>query len=127
MPSVISYSPSAAGKRQWGSEIDNDASWASHWVKLDLLKQTPLQELSVLKRSLHNLKDLQRHTSNDHRGYKTPHHLTKSPEEIVQDFLYFIAEHYYRTVKAESQHLLTSLPIDMVLTHPAVSISLGEF
>lgn len=125
VPSVISYSESEAGMKQWGSDIDiNEGSWASHWTKLDLPKQTPLQELSTLRRSLESLMDLQRLGSDNHDEYETPEHLTRSPEEIVQDFLTFIARHYYLKVKEKSQFVLTSLPIDMVLTHPAVSTSM---
>ena len=51
-----------------------------------------------------------------------PRHLAKEPEDIVKDYLDNIADQtLYEIINNVGRHVPDRIPIDMIVTHPAVS------
>jgi len=121
VPSDYSYSPSLVKNcQQWGYDID-DHSRVIKWTKLALEetggRHKELQELAKLlweMRILH-LTDELVITNN------LPRHLAKEPEDVATDYLERVAEKTLREIEVIGKHIPEKIPLDMVITHPAVS------
>lgn len=121
VPSKISYSPSPRGCRQWGYDMD-DESRVIKWTKLELEetnnREAELQNLSKL------LWEMRATTLSDDLffGGGLPVHLTKEPEDILRDYLCLIAEKAHDEISSQvGRMVLGNIPIDLVVSHPAVS------
>jgi hypothetical protein len=123
VPSDYSYSESATGKNQWGHDID-DNSLVVRWTKLNLEARDPERELEVLGelvKGLDRMRSFQQ-TQND-----MPQHLARNASDVVRDYLTRVVRQWYiwmRSQPGSRQHILRNLPLDLVITHPAVSMPL---
>lgn len=54
------------------------------------------------------------------RNQKIPQHLGKSEEDVVRDYLSHLADQWYEMMQVGAQ-TLNVVPLDIVITHPAVS------
>lgn len=121
VPSDFSYSPSLIHScEQWGYDID-DNSRVLRWTKLSL---EPSNDRILELQSLRNLLYEMRHVdlspdkiiNND-----IPRHLGKEPEDIVTDYLEHVAEKTLDEITIQvGSHVPKNVPIDIVVTHPAV-------
>ena len=121
VPSEISYSPSPKGCKQWGYDID-DNSRVLKWTKLELQETTNrFAELRTLAETLLGLQLLDLSEEAVIRN-DIPRHLAKEPEDIVRDYLSEIAEQTLEEICTQvGRRVADNIPIDMVITHPAVS------
>lgn len=124
VPSTYSYSKaSTAGEyRQWGYSICDDSD-VVQWTKLELEPRTTFRELEVLRELVKGLDLL-----NDLRASKdaaikndVPRFLPKESCDIVRDYLGKVAREWYSYMSDQPISVLKSVPIDIVLTHPAVN------
>ncbi len=124
-PSAFSYSPTSAARacKQWGNSID-EHSRVLQWTKLELHPREPAEELTGLLNTVNGLElvKLLRQNKNAAVELDIPRHITKSPADVVQDYLTKVANEFYRAMRGKSPSALRSVPLDLVLTHPAVSI-----
>lgn len=126
VPSAYSYSPSTSSRprRQWGHDID-DNSEVMRWTKLQLQPKTPSEEIYYLRdlsNGLQRIRELQTNAS-AMIDNKIPRHITKSAREVVRDYLDEVAREWrqYMTTGARGgQAIFESVPVDIVITHPAV-------
>ncbi len=127
VPSAISYSPPSQGCKQWGNSIDQD-SRVLQWTKLELPPREPLAELTALLETLNGLELVQLLRNNDNAAVDLdiPRHITKSPFDIVKDFLSRIAREFFLYMRGKSESVLRNVPLDIVLTHPAVRRPVSE-
>lgn len=114
VPSQISYSETNKGNTQWGFSID-EHSHVLQWTKLELMPRSPAKELAVLRnllnggKLLENLNDLER---------EVPKHLTRSANEVIQDFLSRVVKEWQQYMKANAHEVLSEMPLDIVVTYP---------
>ncbi|KAK5661328.1 hypothetical protein OQA88_11223 [Cercophora sp. LCS_1] len=119
VPSDISYSPSLVrGCQQWGYDID-DHSRVIKWTKLALEEtQDRTTELKKLASLLWEMRHVEL-TEEMYINNNMPRHLSKTPEDIVTDYLDKIAEKAYDEICTIGRNIPQRIPIDMVVTHPA--------
>lgn len=121
VPSDFSYSPSLVHScEQWGYDID-DNSRVLRWTKLSLEPSNDrILELQNLKNLLYEM----RHVDLSHEkiiNNDIPRHLGKEPEDIVTDYLENVAEKTLDEITSQvGSHVPNNVPIDIVVTHPAV-------
>lgn len=123
VPSEISYSRTLNRRKQWGHDIDND-SLVLRWTKMDLEPREPVKELSILGdlvQGLDKIRDLNAAT-NSHDVIDLPQHLTRNSADVVRDYLSKVVRAWYIWFKdqPQGQNQLDGLPLDVVITHPAV-------
>jgi hypothetical protein len=126
IPSEISYSKGTKDGNQKGDDAERH-NIMLHWTKLELETRRPATELEALSEAVQGLKLIKRLRKATDSGlnHETPRHLTKSPSDIVKDFLLTVSRQYYLHMKGQSAALTKGqIPLDMALTHPAVSASL---
>lgn len=124
VPSVYSYSKaSGPGEyKQWGYSISDNTS-VVQWTKLELEPRTTLRELEVLRdlvKGLDLLKEL-RANKDAARMNDVPRYLPKDSGDVVRDYLGKVAREWYLYMRAQ-RHVTETIPIDIVLTHPAVNL-----
>jgi hypothetical protein len=117
IPSVLSYSIAPNKERQWGFDFSDDAVTMVN-TKLELdVHEDKLDELELIIYALDGMRDLSFDNIKNTRG--GPAFTWKSPELIVLDFfLRLFAEIETKFPSAALQ----SLPVDIVITTPVVSI-----
>ncbi|KAF2866044.1 hypothetical protein BDV95DRAFT_584773 [Massariosphaeria phaeospora] len=117
VPSAYSYSRGRCS--QWGYDIE-PGSKTFIWTKLALTYGTPEEELKVLRDLMEGLDFMSGlKKSNGQAGLiDVPEHLTKSPEDVITDYLTKVSREWYRLISAEATHLLENIPLDIVMTHP---------
>ena len=120
VPSVISYDLSPARYQQWGYSID-PSSTVFQWTKLELKRRSVKDELDSLVELLDGLSNLRPDGLKD--GVYPQRHYCKSATEVVEDFLMKVARYWRSSLSTTSQHLFANIPIDLVISHPAVSPS----
>jgi len=114
VPSVISYSKTTTGRKQWGHDIDTD-SVVMRWTKLELRPQQRINELEKLHDTLKGLGLV--HSFQSEAQYDW----IREAEEIIADFLKKVARKWFDDIHANSAAMLENVPIDLVVTHPGVS------
>lgn len=121
VPSQHSYSNTPKGCQQWGYDID-DNSLVLKRTKIQLEEvRSRLSELHTLSEMLYQMRllNLSRPSVNKNG---IPKHLAKEPEDIVRDYLDNIAERTLKEIETRvGRHVPTKIPMDLVVTHPAVS------
>ena len=126
MPSQHSYSNTPRGCQQWGHDID-DNSLVLKRTKIQLEEvQSRISELRNLSEMLYQLRllDLSQHAV---RKHGIPKHLAKEPEDIVKDYLDYIAERTLLELTTRvGRQVPHKIPIDLVVTHPAVSVDASK-
>ena len=123
IPSEISYSKGTNRSRQPGKDAERH-KLVLHWTKLELETRRPATELEALLEAVQGLSLVKRlrEVADADINHEAPTHLTKSPSDIVKDFLLKIARQYYLHMKGQSSALIGGqIPLDVALTHPAVS------
>jgi len=124
VPSVISYSPTEQGCTQWGFDIDNGSD-VLQWTKLELEPRERLKELDILNDLMQGFGLIRKL----HAGESaiTPDQISKSSEDVVRDYMCYVLSHYHdlmsasdSTLQGSGRNVLTEVPLDVVITHPAV-------
>ncbi|KAL2679377.1 hypothetical protein Neosp_010151 [[Neocosmospora] mangrovei] len=121
LPSEISYSKATNRSRQPGKDAERH-KLVLHWTKLELETRRPAAELEALLEAVQGLSLVKRlrEVADADINHEAPTHLTKSPSDIVKDFLLKIARQYYLHMKGQSSALIGGqIPLDVALTHPA--------
>lgn len=122
VPSAKSYSWSAKGRAQWGFDID-DHSKIFKWTKLELVPRKAVAELKVLAdlvKGLELTNNIGHEANDDDAAKEVPQHLTKTPEEILENYLSEVSREWYRDMVATSAYVFDNVPVDIVITHPVV-------
>lgn len=128
VPSLYSFSKtSTSGEcRQWGYSISDDSN-VMQWTKLELEPRTTLKELKVLRdlvQGLDLLKEL-RVKEDAAINNDIPRYLPKDAGDVVREYLGKVAREWYQYMRANGKHTLDSVPLDIVITHPAVNFPSG--
>jgi len=127
VPSEVSYSLTAEdahdrGYRQWGSSIDS-ASKVLRWTKLELVKDSsPLGELEKLQELINGLAELNKLHAKGNKPDDVPRHLSKTTKDIIEFYLSKVARRWVSYMTREAEYVLESVPVDIVVTHPAVCL-----
>jgi molecular chaperone DnaK (HSP70) len=116
VPSEISYSR-GKGAKQWGWSIDNDSK-VLKWTKLEFEPKTTAKEFDVVRQLIKGLDDMDRLRKNT--AEQVPRDMSKSAEDIVRDYIGKVAREWYIYINSERPQLLRGVPLDIVLTYPAV-------
>ncbi|KAJ4168422.1 hypothetical protein NW754_010333 [Fusarium falciforme] len=121
VPSEISYSKATNRSHQQGKDAERHKLML-HWTKLEFETRRPATELEALLEAVQGLSLVKRlrEVADADINHEAPTHLTKSPSDIVKDFLLKIARQYYLHMKGQSSALIGGqIPLDVALTHPA--------
>jgi hypothetical protein len=126
VPSEVSYSlvtAEAAGEcKQWGFSIYS-RSKVLRWTKLELVKgRLPLEELEALHELVDGLAEVTKLHTEGAETADIPRHLSKSAEDIIEFYLGHVAREWQDWVLREMKVVLDEVPVDIVVTHPAVSM-----
>jgi hypothetical protein len=91
------------------------------WIKLGLGLQGPEQELKALSRLTDEIKrlSLSRPGGNESLEAEDIGHLSKKPAEVLYDYLDKMINLWCQNYGG--RHTLANIPVDVVITHPAVS------
>ncbi len=121
VPSAFSYSATSGGCKQWGHSIDDDSK-VLRWTKMDPEPRTKLQEFGIVKELMKGLALISRIYEDEDAAIRNeiPRHLTKGSEDIVRDYLTKLVRHWYNYMRAQGHHTLENVPLDIIITHPAV-------
>ena len=123
VPSLITYSPNTG--TPWGYGIGAGA-YVLRWTKLQLEPPSRFEALERLKHTLEETRLLAFDINKDPGRTPIPHHLARNVERVVTDYLYHVAQVVERDiVKEGGAGSLEEFPIDLVITHPAVSQLVG--
>jgi hypothetical protein len=120
VPSQISYAPGSLNQQQWGFSIEAGAP-AFRWTKLALRSQPTIDELESMKDLAEGLSQLSRLESGD-VDVSDIRYMCKTPEDIVADYLAIVSQMWEDSIRSRFTTVLDEVPIDLVITHPAVSI-----
>lgn len=122
IPSVISYSPQLSeDDLQFGTSLSKGAV-AMVNTKLELdVQDSRLDELDLIVQVLDGMKNLSFEHIKRSKGY--PNYTWKQPEEIVSDYLSKMFQSFERATEYIDE-LKATLPVDIVLTVPVVSLEL---
>ena len=119
VPSEISYSSAPGRERQWGSDISQEAV-KMVWTKMELDQQERSDELRMILDALNGMNNLDLKAIERSRGI--PDYPAMDPVDIVADYLSKVRAHLVQTLEATyGKEYLTIIPIDLVITVPAVS------
>jgi hypothetical protein len=107
-------------REQWGYDI-SEGSVVIRWIKLGLGLQDPEQELKALSRLTDDIKklSLSRPAGNEKLKVEGRGHLSKQPAEVLYDYLDKMINRWCQ--EYDGIHTLANVPVDVVITHPAVS------
>lgn len=122
VPSKYTYT--ACNGTKWGYGIGPEAVV----LKLTKLKLEPPSLSDALQELKTSLVDAHRLGMNEINNRNTvdvgddfPHYLTKSPEQIITDYLTNVAKYVRGDIRAKKDpNTLSEFPIDLVITHPAI-------
>jgi hypothetical protein len=124
VPSAYSYSRTSVERkcRQWGYSIDDD-SQVMRWTKLELEPRTTVKELEVLRELLKGLDLVNKLRANDNAASTNdiPQHISRDAGDIVREYLGKVAKEWYLYIRGQGKYTLDTVPLDIVVTHPAVS------
>lgn len=125
VPSVISYSPASENQElQWGSSLSSNAVAMVH-TKLALDVRGNSEELDLILESLDGMHDLKFQHIKDFKG--SPPYPWKIPEVIVEDYLTKAFDAFLEAMDSRldngfKQEIRDHLPVDIVVTIPAVCL-----
>jgi hypothetical protein len=118
VPSKLTYSRN--GGERFGYNIGTDA-YVLQWTKLEL---EPPSRPKALQNLIHSLEETRLLAFNLDNVLvdQIPRHLIKTATDIVTDYLVEVAIWVRRDIESEKEaNTLRDFPIDLVITHPAVS------
>jgi hypothetical protein len=125
IPSVISYSISPKGEKQWGSDVSEDAICMVH-QKLELGIGTTSNELDFLLKTMEGVDGL--NFNHLKSVAPIPEYPTHLPEQIVTDYIENAFGAVINFIETEyTSSFIQTTPVDIVMTMPAVGISLLRF
>ena len=120
VPSAISYATGPHGERQWGLDISTETSRLT-LTKLQLEHQDRLEELKNVLAAVRGMELLDVSKVDQNNGLALSY--SKDPEDIVADYLTGFREYLVPFIqKIYPLAWLRSVPIDLIITVPAVSI-----
>jgi hypothetical protein len=90
------------------------------WTKLELKPRTAVKELDVLLKLTEGLDLLRKLDEDDDLAADVPKHITKDAAGIIRDYLRDVAKEWGQHIKASGQFTLDNVPLDIVVTCPAV-------
>lgn len=121
VPSEISYSLAPGAERQWGYDI-SPGGRKMVWTKLELEQQERPDELRMILDALDGMRNLS--FEDTIQREELPSYPGKDPVDIVADYLTYIREHLVEELlQTYGAEFLSSLPVDLVVSVPAVSKS----
>jgi hypothetical protein len=124
VPSEISYSLTPGAERQWGYDISPGAR-KMVWTKLELEQQERPDELRMILDALNGMRNLNFEDTMQRK--ELPSYPGKDPVDIVADYLTYIREHLVQELlQTYGAEYLSSLPVDLVVSVPAVSKSFRQ-
>lgn len=116
VPSLYTYSPEHG--QRWGWDIENNM-YVIRQPKLELPEPKTLDALKKLKCAVKYDRILREAIEN---GTRLPIHVTKGPYDVTRDYLFEVAKAAHDSVEKNlPPGQLKDFPIDIVVTHPAVS------
>jgi len=128
VPSQLSYSKTPKRLRQFGYDIDAESLILSE-TKLELEEdaedRTRIRELKSFADTLYAFTRSRLDDAAAELG-GIPKHLSKSAEDIVEDYLKKVAEVVRKDIAERWPNALDQIPIEVVITHPAVSLPPAE-
>jgi hypothetical protein len=122
VPSEVSYSLTAGDKefRRWGFSIENKSK-VFRWTKLELVNDpSPVGELEKLDELMAGLTEIKILYMESLETADVPFHLSKTTKDIVEYYLTFVAEEWKAHISSTATQVLNTVPVDIVITHPAV-------
>jgi hypothetical protein len=126
VPSEVSYSLASVANdddrvyRQWGYSIDH-RSKVLRWTKLELLNnRSPLEELEILRELMSGLSAINELHADVKDIIHVPRHLSKTTEDIIEFYLSHVAREWRSHITTHGLNTLNYVPVDIVVTHPAV-------
>lgn len=118
---MYSYTRSRSHEEQWGSSLSEDAELMVY-TKLELdAQESKLDELDMILDNLDGMRDLRSDYVVSTGGQ--PNYTPKKPELVVLDYMKKIFERVMDYLGQYDQRLLLSLAVDIVITHPVVSLA----
>lgn len=118
VPSLYTYSPEHG--QRWGWDIENNM-YVIRQPKLELPEPKTFDALMKLKCAAKNDRILREAIAT---GTRLPIHITKGPYDVTRDYLFEVAKAAHDSVEKNlPPGQLKDFPIDIVVTHPAVSTS----
>jgi molecular chaperone DnaK (HSP70) len=124
VPSLVSYSRTPNAREQYGNDIDDQSEVVS-WTKLDLDPQNVTNHLKLLEDTTRGLKLVPALYRKEKPVMERdiPFHIAKDTTEIVQHFLEKVVRAWKVQIQESADGALGHIPIDIVVTHPAVSLA----
>lgn len=120
VPSEMSYATGPGGEHQWGFDFSDKAPRLV-LTKLELEHDEPKTELGKLLDAVRQIEVLSVGQIDQNNGLALSY--TKSAEDIVKDYLVGIREQLFKDLRSVyPAAYLSSIPIDLVITVPAVCI-----
>ncbi len=121
VPSLFSYAADYEEGNRWGYDTQ-DGAYTLRWTKTELASPVRLDALIALRQTLSDVALL----NLGHRNAVAspiPRHLSKTAEDIATDYLTMVAMSVREDIqRKENLELLRRvIPVDLVITHPAVS------
>jgi hypothetical protein len=129
VPSEVSYSMTPGEDdshvfRQWGYSIQ-PGSKILRWTKLELVRdRSPLEELHILRELVEGLPDINNLHDSKSEITQIPRHLSKTTEDIITYYLGHVAQEWTSLISAQGTQILSNIPVDIIVTHPAVRLAL---
>jgi hypothetical protein len=121
VPSEISYSPSDGASQQWGGSF-SPGSLKLIWTKLELEQLNRSDELNLILGALEGTNNLDFRAIQQARGL--PSYPAKDSVQIVTDYLIKARERLCgHLVTTFAPELLNTIPIDLVVSVPAVGVT----
>ena len=121
VPSEISYSPADNRESQWGYDMSSGALKLV-WTKLELDQQERPDELRMILKALRGMKNLDKRYIEESNGL--PSYPSKDSVDIVAEYLSkvreYVIDHPPAKFKEAYSAYVSTLPIDLVVTVPAV-------
>ncbi|KAI1349090.1 hypothetical protein F5Y01DRAFT_327762 [Xylaria sp. FL0043] len=117
VPSLITYTEHRGAG--WGYGIGYDAHVLS-WTKMKLETPSRREAIENLCQMLEPAEDHAFNPRDASRNH-SHRHLTKTPEEVLTDYLAKVAAVVRQDIRNKKDEVvLTKFPIDLVITHPAI-------
>lgn len=99
----------------------DENSQVMQWTKLELEPLTTVKELGILRDLVGGLDRMNKLRADESASLNSiPRHISKDAEEVVKDYLGKVSREWYTYIKQQGKHTLDSVPIDIVISHPAV-------
>jgi hypothetical protein len=119
VPSAISYMVSKNKCQQWGHDIDENSEYLT-WTKLELGEQPQDKELENLAAAFKGIACISSITDRFSNASQRLQSLAATPGQIVQKYLTKVARKWRDDFVKSGRTALSELPLDLVVTHPAV-------